>query len=249
MTMFTSLADVCELARRMKREVVACHGTDTDEERSDLPSFVAVVRRGRPVALVYTGPGPDGGRLATYWAAALMRPEEIFTVLDCRSRTASSLEGLGSVQKGKLDRDWRAGRRSGLVECLWVQRYPVMGPPSYVMYPYERAGRRLTWLEPWDGDDDDHTAGAIPEHARQGYNDGRANLARIVPDLQVEADRIGVPDDERELFFDWALARLCSEQTGPVVLFGLELSSGGRPVEIATFVNGVELAGAGSRQN
>lgn len=238
MSLPTSFDGVAELARRLKLDQVTDHGADPNEEASDLLPFVVVVRDGREVGLVYSGSGPDGARLAVYWAAALMRPHEIFLVADSRMRNVPPGEDLDSIEQGDIARDWRAGKREDTYEAMLVHRYPVMGPSTFAIYPYERNGRRLRWRDrvaPEGASMD----GAIPDYARRGYNDGRANLSKMMPDLKAGAEALGLSPPAREQHLDRALGRFCSERTGPVVLFDTKGGTGHLEPSV-TFVGGEE---------
>jgi hypothetical protein len=217
---------VAEIARRRKLEVVAKYGDDPDEEMSDLRGFVAVVRDGEVKILVYVGHGPLAPRGCVYWAAAMGNADEVVLVTDARMKfemVPPELENASEEEKkafldaqddqiepGDFQRAWVAGDREGLTECLFVHRFPALGPSHMVTYPYVRDGRKLTW-----GQKMDHGSrldGAIPKHARGGFETAREKGAQVHQLVQQVGEAMGLPEAEREVFIDRALARSLSEK-------------------------------------
>jgi hypothetical protein len=210
---------VAEFARRMKRERVQNYGDAGDPAAADLRNFVMVVRDGEQRVVVWAGPGPDAARSIVYWSAALLQPDELYLVADTVMRLAPP-DALEDPGQGAVMQPWLGGEREGMIEALAVQRYPALGPTSWHLYPYECQGKVLRWvdLDKWVG----HPAtelgnigGAIPDYARQGYNDGRQN-APLLARIRATAASVvgGLPAAEGDYHFARALARLLCEKEG-----------------------------------
>jgi hypothetical protein len=229
---------IAEIARRMKMEAVTEYGDNPDEELSDLRGFLVVVRGGKQVAIIHFGPGPEAPRQTCYAAAALMRADELFLVTDARMRTYTPDdydETSETHQLGRYQKDWEAGRRDGLTECLLIQRMPKVGDYTTTMYPYERHRTSLRWLE-HAGELQD-VGGAIPDYTRQGYTKARNWEGQMKTILDHVAKESGLSPAEQERHTDIACARMLSEETGALVtLFGAALVGGD-----VTFVEGQEV--------
>jgi hypothetical protein len=217
---------VAEIARRRKLEVVAKYGEDPDEEMSDLRGFVAVVRDGEVKILVYVGHGPLAPRGCVYWAAAMGNADEILLVIDARMKFETvppELAGASEEEKkayldaideeiepGDFQRAWQAGNRDGLTECLFIHRFPALGPSHMVTYPYVREGRKLTWGEKMDHGSS--LEGAIPKHAKAGFEVAREMGAQVYQLVRGVGEAMGLPDPERGIYIDRAVARSLSEK-------------------------------------
>jgi hypothetical protein len=217
---------VAEIARRQKVAQVAQYGDDPDEEMSDLAGFVAVVRDGEVKMLVYIGRGVTAARECVYWAAAMARADEVLLVTDARFKhemvppeiaEASDEEKRAyleatedKIEPGDFQRAWEAGDRDGLTECLFVHRLPALGPSLMVTYPYVRAGRKLTWGKRMDHGDG--IGGAVPDHARDGFQVARQTSDELHQIVQEIGESMGLPDPQRGVHLDRAIARVLSEK-------------------------------------
>jgi hypothetical protein len=212
---------VAELARRKKQEQVVEYGDDPDEELSNLRGFVAVIRNGEIVMLIYVGHGVTAARECVYWAAAMTKADELALITDGFFRFEVLPQGLTEeerkaflagqdLQPGDFQRAWEAGEREGLTECLWVQRLPAMGPSSLDTWPYVREGRKLTWGEKRYTKD---LGGAITRHAREGYNTAREQGAMVHKMVEEIGESLGFTGPQRGVHVDRALARILSEKT------------------------------------
>jgi hypothetical protein len=211
---------VAEFARRMKRERVQNYGDAGDPAAADLRNFVMVVRGGEQRVVVWAGPGPDAARAIVYWSAALLQPDELYLVADTVMRLAPPETPLEDLERqGAVMEPWLGGQRDGMIEALAVQRYPALGPASWHLYPYECRGKVLRWVDlgQWAGPEVElgQVGGAIPDHARAGYDDGRKN-AELLRQIRATAAEMvgGMPAAEEELHFARALARLLCEKDG-----------------------------------
>lgn len=240
---------VAEMARRMKLELVTKYGDDPDDERSDMHGYVAVVRNGRPVALVHIGHGLDAARQCVYYAAALLRADELVLVTDARFRQYQPPPDISETERerlfeeadrahrhGQFQDEWKTGQRDGLTECLVIQRIPALGPSTMTMYPYVRDRRKLTWQKDHIADGQQAVQGAIPDYARDGFNAAREHTTELVAQVEglwVAAGNEPFPPDKREYHLDRALACFASEREGVGAV--TVLSDGSR------FVDGEEL--------
>lgn len=158
------LERAAEIARRMKRDLVARYGDGADPELCDLIGFCVVVRAGEQVAICHEGPGPESARRLVYWAACLFCPDELVFVADARFRALAADE---TIKHGEIQDAWEAGQRAGITEALVVTSLSPSQAPRLVAFPYERQGKILRWLPvmslPYAID------GAIVEHARLGF--------------------------------------------------------------------------------
>jgi hypothetical protein len=197
---------------------------------ADIPNMVTAVRDGEPVAVLYVGQGPEAIRRAVYWAAAMLRADSLFVVADARYREYRDMSREQDAARGQehrpgdFQRDWEAGNREGLTECLMIERLPAMGPSEMVCYPYVRHGRRLTWGQAhpvYKGGDLD---GAVPGYARQGFDDARTRMASLMETLERAWGEYTMLQDmtpeERSWRTDRAIARFLSDkdEVGMVVV-------------------------------
>jgi hypothetical protein len=222
-------SEIGEMARRMKLDVVHKYGDHPDESFADLPNVVSVFRDDKPVILVYPEGDSEAVRQCVYWAAALLRADALYLVADARFRrmpegTTPEEAQANEPHAGDFQRDWEAGRRDGLAECLLVHRLPALGPSELVTFPYVREGRKLTWLE--SSHMERELGGAVPDYARQGFNDAR-DKARMMQEAADEmAVLFDVPPEDRLDTIDRALARFITtkEGVGRVVLLAQGLA-------------------------
>jgi hypothetical protein len=237
---------VAEIARRQKLEQVAKFGDDPDEEMSDLRGFVAVVRDGNVKMLVYVGHGPLAPRGCVYWAAAMTRADEVVLVTDARMKFEMVPPELkdapleeqkaymdaqdDKIEPGDFQRAWQAGNRDGLTECLFVHRFSALGPSHMVTYPYVREGRKLTWGERMEHGSD--MEGAVPKHAKAGFQAARETGEQVHKMIHEIGESLGLPDPDRGIHIDRALARILSEKK--------EVGMVGVLADKSTFVAGIE---------
>jgi hypothetical protein len=199
---------VAEIGRRMKMDEARRFGDDADEYAADLVPFVVVVRNGIQMAQVVAGPGPDGPREACYWAAAVMRPHELYVIADARISFAVPEE----PEQGQITEAWHAGRRDGITECMAIMRIPALGNATQTVYPYERKGKQIRWLEPMSPD---KSEGAMIDYARAGFSQGRELFAHMLEAIPQDTfEDMGL--DERNDTIDRAAARFVSSN-GPMV--------------------------------
>ena len=225
----TEISVIAEIARRMKQEKVAQHGNDPDESMSDLMSFVACVRQGMLIFVVYNGPGPYAGRQCAYYSAMLARCDEFFIVADARYKTFEALEGwyegisneeyerlfyeTTGYGPGKIGEEWEAGKREGVQECLVIARYPLLGPPTIAHYMYERVGRKLTWTAV-NQISNDIESGAIHDFIVEGLKKRREIGPELEKFIEQSAKDLKLTDWENEYHTDRSTARFLSKQPG-----------------------------------
>ena len=201
------LEKAAEIARRMKRDLVTRYGDSADDELCDLIGFVVVVRGGEQVAICHAGPGPVATRGMVYWAAVLMRPDEVLLVADSRLRTVRPEE---TVHAGEITTAWRQGRRADITEAITVSS---MSPTDAVLvaFPYERHGKALRWLPAMPASS--ALDGAVLECARQGFE--AADEAGTLPlweELKQLAQGEMPQGSDLDGILDRASARLASEK-------------------------------------
>lgn len=222
-------AVIAEIARRMKQEKVAQYGNDPDESESDLMSFMACVRNGKQIFVVYNGPGPYAARQCAYASAVFARCDEYFLVADARFKTFEPVEGWyegisheeyeklvyekTGYGPGKLGEDWEAGKREGIQECLVISRYPLLGPSTTAHYMYEQKGTKLAWTHVAQIPNDIE-AGAVADYIREGLRKGREIKPEVDQFIRESATRLGLTDWENEYHTDRATARILSKQPG-----------------------------------
>jgi hypothetical protein len=237
---------VAEIARRQKLEQVAKFGDDPDEEMSDLRGFVAVVRDGDVKMLVYVGHGATAARGCVYWTAAMTRADEVVLVSDARFKYEMVPPELADasyeekkaymdaqddkIEPGDFQRAWEAGNRDGLTECLFVHRFSALGPSHMVTYPYVREGRKLTWGQKMDHGSD--MEGAVPKYAKAGFEMARESAAQIHKMIDDIGASLGLPNPQRGVHIDRAMARTLSEKK--------EVGMVGVLADKSTFVAGIE---------
>lgn len=222
---------VAEIGRRMKLDQVIEHGDDADEEAADLPGQVVAVRHGQVFAIVQLVPHPLAPRQAMYWCALTMRPDELYLIADGRFKMSGEGEPAPEFSTpGQFSDEWRAGQRDTMTEGIVISRIPAEGPASITIYPYQRDGAHLRWLEPHGPSLD--MGGAVIDHARHGYDEA-AELAESLTRLDELAGEIGMTTAEAWYRFDRAVARVVSEKEGVMavrLVAGHELFIGGAEV-------------------
>lgn len=213
---------VAEIFRRHKIDQVTEHGDDPDESAADIRGTVVVVQKGEPVALFLQGEGDTAMRECVYWAAALGQADVLYVCTDARLRFYDKLESgeRPDPPLGQFQRDWEAGQREGLTECLVVFAIPVEGKPSMEVFPYAREGKHLQWLERRSGID--NVEGAIVDNAQAGFASHKKN-AISVQTLADWATEFGLTPEEQRYHYLQAVGRYASTQKGVggvAVLFG-----------------------------
>jgi hypothetical protein len=212
--MSATLDAVAEAGRRLKLERVQRFGSEPDEDAADLRPVALPVRTGRMVATLQVGFGDQAARAVVYYAAALFRADEVYLVADSRMTTKATEEPR-HLRLGELQEEWEAGRRSGITECMVIYRMALLGPGSCHIYPYERRGMKLRWLEQTilsDTTPGARLGGAIPDAARQGFADA-GRLAEFAP-LLAAAQAMALDEAERDYHWDRGAARYASAQEG-----------------------------------
>jgi hypothetical protein len=203
----------------LKRDVVEENGDNPDEEMSDLRSFSLVIREGEQIAMIQIGSGPTGMRNAARDAAAYMRADEVVVVADARMRSydIGQLEQVRkNVRLGDYQRDWEAGQREGMTECLVVTHVPRTGDALVVSFPYERKGKTLHWGE---STRTEKPAGAIYDAVHEGY--ASAEKWDKVPGAHL----LGLSGLERDQAIDMIAAHYLSTVSDQVILlFDLEVA-------------------------
>lgn len=216
---------VAEMARRRKLDMVTKYGDDPEHEHSDMRGFVAVVRNGEIVMQVFVGPGVTAARECVYWATAMTKADEVVLVTDAFFRYETTPPEMAEatdeerrawldahdtdIMPGDFQRAWEAGQRDGLTECIFIQRFPAMGPVTLITYPYVREGRKLTWADKRQTTD---LTGALTRHAREGYRTSRKEGAQAYAAAEAIAVMLEVPEPERMVHTDRAVARVLSEK-------------------------------------
>jgi alkanesulfonate monooxygenase SsuD/methylene tetrahydromethanopterin reductase-like flavin-dependent oxidoreductase (luciferase family) len=217
--MSIDLDRIAETARRLKRDVVEENGDNPDEEMSDLRSFSLVIREGEQIAMIQIGSGPTGMRIAARDAAAYMRADEVVVVADARMRTYDIEEReqiRKNVRLGDYQRDWEAGRRDGMTECLVITHIPRTGDAVIVNFPYQRNGKTLQWGE---SSRTEKPEGAISDAVHEGY--ASAEKWENVPGAHL----LGLSGLERDQAIDMIAAHYLSTVSDQVILlFDLEVA-------------------------
>lgn len=229
---------VAELARRTKVEKTKAWLPGTDEQECDIDAHVLVRRGDRTVALVAPGPnhGPEGLRRTVYIAAVLMRPTELFVVMD--SVTVIDPLEVGSVQgvrAGDLVMRWHAGNRDNLTEALVITRYDATGCTGSREHKYVRMGGIIMWTKSLVDTDGLGTVGALADNAVQGFADAAGVWTdAMVADLHAGARADNAPPEQEEYHTDRSCAAMASQydqgvckllETGDTFVGGTELPS------------------------
>ena len=230
-----TFAAVAEIARRMKGEKVRAYGDSPDEEDADLMGYVACLRGGEHIALVYHGPGHQAMRQTVYWCAAVMRCHELFVIGDARYKqyepmTEEEFEKI--YEAGNLQEQWQAGNRDGIKEAIMIHRYPILGKPTVAHYLYQREGTKLTWEHVYQFDPDD-MQGAVYDHAIAGWERARKEGPKFMAQVDKNAREMGLGVEEQRFHLDRALCRFVSARPGVFLASTFEEPT-------TTFVRGME---------
>lgn len=226
---------IAEITRRMKQQKVAEFGDSPDDEDSDLMGFNAGVRAGRQLFVVYHGPGPYAARMCAFWCAMFLSCDEIFQIADARYKVMDAPandEGLlptspevqeaefyaahPEVGPGMLGEAWARGERDGIQECIVIQRYPFLGPPTLAQYEYVREGRKLTWGK-IRRENPDQMSGAIDDAIKEGYRKRRQiqpEINAMVAKIHAQMAKQDFSDAEKGYWTDRGMALNVSARQG-----------------------------------
>lgn len=211
---------LAEKLRRMKLDRVRQHGDAPDaDDACDLPVVAIAVRDGDQVAHVIGGEGPEAGRTAIYYAAAMFGAQEVLFAGDGRMRAyPKGTEAPPDLPMGELSRLWAAGQRQDIRECLMVYKFTPEGAAGTYAYPYRRVGRLLIWDEPELSAS--ASLGAIPDHAAAGFA-ASADFQMMAAGAADIAEMMGLTPEQRQVHQDRAVGRLVSTypHVGAVVVF------------------------------
>jgi len=205
----TRLSQIAEVARRMKADRVRLHGNDPDPEESDLGHVILCDRQNELMAQVMPKEGgPLMVRACCFWTAALLPCDVLFLVTDGRMKTVEAEE---DVALGQLHEDWMAGKREGISEVLCVQRYPFIGPATFVFYAYEREGTQLTWKHVFSQGQNE---GATDDHFKAGFAKRREFWPKLRQTLDQEAGSQELTLEEQRFHEGRGIARYLSTRQG-----------------------------------
>jgi hypothetical protein len=215
----------------MKTEKVHQYGDSEDESDADIMGFMACVRQGKQIFVVYHGPGPLAPRKAAYWSAAYTQCDEFFLIADARYKTIPP-EEEADYEPGTLGEMWERGEREHIQETIVITRFPLLGPPKSAHYNYERQGRQITWTHVSDIPYD-ITGGAIDDFVKAGFKQRVEISTKIAHHLEQMAAEAGLTRDEERYHTDRGLASWLSKCDGVFIVQVLQDES--------TFMNGEEV--------
>jgi hypothetical protein len=235
---------IAEITRRMKQERVAQYGDSPDESDADILNFTVGVRDERQHFIVYHAGGPESARQCAYWASLFLSCDVIFQVADARYKTyapepedanallpksdevleAEFYANHPEIYPGSLGEEWERGEREGIQECIIIQRYPLVGPPTFAHYDYERQGRKLVWGKIRKEDPDSHS-GAIDDYVKSAFYKRREvqpQLDEMREKIHAQMAKENFSARERSYWTDRGTAKMLSSREG--VLFVQYLS-------------------------
>jgi hypothetical protein len=115
-----------------------------------------------------------------YWATILMRTDEMFFYTESRM---------------------------GLTRAMMIYRVPREGAPTVAVYPYERNGTKITWLQPfWPAEN--KVDPMVLDAIRQGY----AKREKVWAQIMGVLDLLGLTLKTEDDYLDLTIGRFLSTQ-------------------------------------
>jgi hypothetical protein len=252
---------IAEITRRMKQSKVAEFGDSPDESDADIFNFTVGIRDEKQHFIVYHDHGPESARQCAYWTALYLSCDVIFQVADARYKTFEEPpddgQALlpksdeqreeefyryheGNLYPGALGEAWERGEREGIMECIVIMRYPLVGQPTMANYDYQRQGRKLVWGKIRKEDPDQHS-GAIDDYIKEAFRK-RKQVQPIIDELvsRIHADmaKQDFSARERKYWSDRGMASYLSTREGVMLVQYLSQVKG---LPDAVFRDGQEI--------